>query len=236
MKNFATKQILAGTLVGVSLGGSAAMAASMYRDVPNDHWASPAIEWATNANIMTGPGDQQNVFEPAKPTNRAELAAVSMRLYNLMSGEMQSNESQILDLRNRVEDLEDAWEDWENDHSSSSMSSVQTSFDINLSGSQEVPAVSTTATGEAELRWTSQGLVYDIEYENLSSDFVGAHFHSGAEDENGPVLFTINFSGQRAQGVWEISEGTYRALLDSGLYINIHSEDYPDGELRGQVD
>ncbi len=52
-----------------------------YRDVPSDHWASPAISRLSSQNIFTGDANQQ--FRPTEQVSRAEFAGVLSRGLNL---------------------------------------------------------------------------------------------------------------------------------------------------------
>jgi len=53
-------------------------------DVPRSKWYAKDVEWAARSGIMVGVGD--NKFEPDRNITRAEVAAVSHRLYNLIVG------------------------------------------------------------------------------------------------------------------------------------------------------
>jgi hypothetical protein len=108
--------------------------------------------------------------------------------------------------------------------------------DMLLTGAKESPPVGTSATGTGTFTLTSSGLQYDITYSNLSSSFTGAHFHRGSTGSNGAVVHEISFSGNRATGTWtNISSELRNAILDEEIYVNIHSSNFPNGEIRGQL-
>lgn len=65
-----------------------------------------------------------------------------------------------------------------------------TEFEAALSGENEVPAVTTTATGTATLTVEESEIVYRVEVVNLENVFV-SHIHVGAEDESGPVRLNL---------------------------------------------
>ena len=69
--------ITASLVVGVAAG---AATTARFADVPDDHWASDAIEWVTDAGIMRGRGENGDLFEPDKPVSRAKLAQILHRL------------------------------------------------------------------------------------------------------------------------------------------------------------
>lgn len=112
-------------------------------------------------------------------------------------------------------------------------------FRTTLSGSQEVPAVSTSATGTGSFTLTATGLQYDITLRNLSgSTITGAHFHPGAPGQEGGPIENITFNGTtlRATGTWTDLTALERSLLlDEDIYVNVHTTANPDGEIRGQV-
>ena len=113
------------------------------------------------------------------------------------------------------------------------------SFTARLIGSEEVPAVRTSARGTLSMRITDRGLWYELTAFNLSSPIVGAHFHLGRDGENGPMVEEIAIRGedQMVQTFWtDVSTEEWDALTDDGIYVNIHTVNYPDGEIRGQVD
>ncbi len=113
--------------------------------------------------------------------------------------------------------------------------------DINLSGSEEVPAVNTTAEGKAWLRITSGKKLYSritITNNEPNDPFVMAHIHRAAIGQNGPVIFTLANSAAdfNVSKVYTIDQATYGTIInDSRLYVNAHSQLYPAGKIRGQI-
>jgi hypothetical protein len=128
-------------------------------------------------------------------------------------------------------------------------------FSINLTGSEEVPPVQTNATGTAEISAfdiSSDSISYGINVTNISGP-TAAHTHLGKPGENGPIVVTFfNYTGPRP--INEVMEGGTITADDlegplkgkplselavaganGSLYINIHTEQYPNGEIRGQI-
>jgi CHRD domain len=121
---------------------------------------------------------------------------------------------------------------------------------INLTGEEEVPPVQTDAKGIAEI---TPGSADSIGYTVNATDIQGVtagHVHFGKTGENGPIVVTL-FKYDSPQD--EVSEsGTITAdklegpmagkqisdLAAAGangtLYVNIHTEKNPNGEIRGQ--
>ena len=125
-------------------------------------------------------------------------------------------------------------------------------FNSNLLGSNEVPPVSTSAAGNAHfvLHPNRKSLKYDIRFNNLSTPFSSAHFHLGQINQNGPIIKTLTHdfiptnnlrTSGFIQGTWSskdnepLTELIVDEILANRVYVNIHSTQYPNGELRGQV-
>ncbi len=110
-----------------------------------------------------------------------------------------------------------------------------------LDGAQEVPPVETDATGTASVTFDSETseLSWEIEFSGLSGDTTAAHFHGpAASDTNAGVQVNIGeVSGLSSPmaGSAVLTEEQAAYLLDGELYINIHTEANPNGEIRGQV-
>ena len=121
---------------------------------------------------------------------------------------------------------------------------------VNLSGSEEVPPVQTEATGVAEFIPGEDSVAYSVNATNIQGVTAG-HIHLGERGENGPIVVTL-FKYDSPMN--EVSEtGTITAdklegplagkqLSDLGaagangtLYVNIHTEQNPNGEIRGQA-
>jgi hypothetical protein len=110
----------------------------------------------------------------------------------------------------------------------------------NISGSQEVPPLDnsrTDANGTAMLSYddSSNMLSYNITYSGLSSQEVGAHIHTGATGNDGPIVFPLSLGTIKTGEVGPLTEQQRQDLFNGNMYVNIHSSQYPDGEIRGQL-
>ncbi|WP_194756663.1 CHRD domain-containing protein [Aliidiomarina indica] len=110
-----------------------------------------------------------------------------------------------------------------------------------LSGSQEVPAVTTEASGDGYALVNTDTLDVELVAVTTGVDFATmAHIHTGRVGMNGGVLVGLVQSGEDL-GTWmtpegtQIDEETFAVLASGGHYVNIHTPEYPDGELRGQI-
>lgn len=114
---------------------------------------------------------------------------------------------------------------------------------IDLRGNQEVPPVVTNMFGYAKIRIDPNRcyLRYKIKVRFPSSNIIAAHFHLGEQGVNGPILLNLNTFMRR--GNYFVSKGNILSLDNSiinnivtgNTYINVHTRNYPDGEIRGQV-
>lgn len=125
------------------------------------------------------------------------------------------------------------------------------SFNAHLSGEQEVPSRDTDATGQANFKLSKDGtsLSYKLIVANIEN-VVAAHIHVGNRESNGPVAVTLynggliegRTSGVLAEGVITddmVSGYTLAELLNimlaEGAYVNVHTTQFPGGEVRGQI-
>lgn len=129
------------------------------------------------------------------------------------------------------------------------------SYKAKLSGSEVVPEVKTKASGEATLTKGKEtnAMTYQLHVKDLEKA-TAAHVHQGKKGENGPPVVTL-FSGPKKETRFSgmLSEGTITAkdlagplkgkalkdlvtMIEAGnAYVNVHTEKFPDGELRGQL-
>lgn len=115
-------------------------------------------------------------------------------------------------------------------------------FVTNLDGGQETPPVETIANGSGMvyLDRAARKLFWEISYNDLSSPVTAAHFHgpvgpgvaAGVQLKMAPTNATTN----RIAGEATLTDEQMRQVLAGLWYVNIHTEKYPDGEIRGQVE
>ncbi|MDX2131883.1 MAG: CHRD domain-containing protein [Planctomycetota bacterium] len=106
-----------------------------------------------------------------------------------------------------------------------------------INGVQEVPMNASISTGYSLIS-VNQGtntLGYDIRHSGLASGEIAAHFHGFANPgSNAGVVQNLPL-GMRKQGTWAFGAANLTNVLTSRSYINIHSNAFPGGEIRGQV-
>ena len=109
--------------------------------------------------------------------------------------------------------------------------------EVFLSGAEQVPPVSTAATGS--------GLFVVEEDHSVSGSVtvsgiapVAAHIHTGARGKNGGIAIgLVKASGN----TWSVPAGAkfsgaqYQAFLAGETYVNFHTPAYKGGEIRAQL-
>lgn len=115
---------------------------------------------------------------------------------------------------------------------------------ITMTGAQETPPVTTSATGTIDANYNrlSKTLNYTVTFSGLSDSAVAAHIHGlGEVGILAPVMQTFNNFPRRKAGTYTGSlfidgiKFTESNLLAQRYYINIHSKTYAGGEIRGQL-
>ena len=108
---------------------------------------------------------------------------------------------------------------------------------VSLTGSNEVPPVTTSATGTANI---TVGADRSVKASVTAKDMTAtaSHIHMGAAGSNGPVIVPFAKSGDNAFSAApdaKLTEEQYAAYKAGNLYVNVHSAKNPGGEIRGQL-
>ena len=115
-------------------------------------------------------------------------------------------------------------------------------FSTQLTGTAEVPgpgdpdgsgtATITVNPGQEEVCWT-------IEAEGIQLPATGAHIHEGAVGEAGDVVVPLTPPDESgfSSGCAEVSREVALDILKNSenYYINVHTTDFPNGAIRGQL-
>ena len=109
--------------------------------------------------------------------------------------------------------------------------------DVKLSGANEVPAVSTAATGSGTITVADDGAVSgSVKTTGIQGTM--AHIHIGAAGKNGPVAVPLT---KGDGGMWSVPAGTkltadqLKSYKAGELYVNVHSDANKGGEIRAQL-
>lgn len=114
-------------------------------------------------------------------------------------------------------------------------------YDFDLSGCQEVPRVSTTGTGNASVTVDTLNNTVTVEgsFSDLTSPATAAHIHGPAKQgQNAGVILTLELSGDTSgfiTGNGTLTPAEIDDVLNGLTYVNVHSDTYPGGEIRGQI-
>jgi hypothetical protein len=109
---------------------------------------------------------------------------------------------------------------------------------MTLTGAQEVPPVTTAATGNANFSFNLT--TGEVKGTMTTTGITGtvAHFHEGPVGVASPVIVPLV---QGPPGTWTAPEGSMltpsqiESYKAGKLYVNVHSAAHPGGEIRAQV-
>ena len=108
---------------------------------------------------------------------------------------------------------------------------------VTLSGANEVPPVSTSASGSGSF---TVGADKSVSGSVTTTGVAGvaAHIHTGAAGKNGPVAVGLT---KTSDATWSAPAGAkftdaqYEAYIAGDTYVNVHSAANKGGEIRGQL-
>jgi hypothetical protein len=108
---------------------------------------------------------------------------------------------------------------------------------VTLAGSNEVPPVTTSATGTANVTiGADRSVKANVTASGMTA--TASHIHMGAAGTNGPVIVPFTKSGDNAFAAGadaKLTEEQYAAYKAGNLYVNVHSAKDPGGEIRAQL-
>jgi len=145
-----------------------------------------------------------------------------------------------------------------------SLAQEEEPFFARLGGLEEVPSVSTDASGSFIANLVDGVLDYNLRYDGIATPVLFAHIHLGEARTNGGVsAFLCDNTGAAPAGTpacpqtggevtgsvsaeevigpedQGIAPGEFEelvaALREGATYTNLHSEAFPAGEIRGQI-
>ena len=126
-------------------------------------------------------------------------------------------------------------------------------FTAHLFGDQEVPPIQTNASGMTWFKPMQDNVWFKVNVTDIQG-ITMAHIHSGKQGENGPPIVPLYKSdtpsgpivGILAKG--NITADTFQgpmtgkpisdlitAMQNGETYVNIHTQQNPNGEIRGQI-
>jgi hypothetical protein len=111
---------------------------------------------------------------------------------------------------------------------------------VQLTAGAEVPPNDSAATGmlEGTLDTDSKVLKYTVTYEGLTGPATGAHFHGPADaTATAPPVVPVpeDMLASPIEGEATLTDDQIAEVQNHMWYFNIHTAQYPDGEIRGQL-
>jgi hypothetical protein len=131
-------------------------------------------------------------------------------------------------------------------------------FRASLNGYLETPSISTTARGSFRATISGSTITYRLTFSDLTSPTLFSHIHFARPDVAGGVVAFLCGGGSKpacpasgtvtgtivpsdvvgpaGQGIagGEFAE-LVRAMRNGATYVNVHSEMFPTGEIRGNI-
>ena len=116
---------------------------------------------------------------------------------------------------------------------------VGNNFAANLTGANEVPPADPDGVGTARISTddATNRICARLEVRNIGA-VTAAHIHRGRAGVNGPPVVTLDAPDDDDS---DDCDDVADALLDeirrspADFYVNVHTAEYPDGAIRGQI-
>jgi hypothetical protein len=125
-------------------------------------------------------------------------------------------------------------------------------FIAELTGKEEVPPNESPSSGFAWLKITNDEIRFEVNVTDMDK-VNAAHIHLAEAGKNGPVVLTLFMGGPTEQVNGTIGEANVTAsnlegpmkgkdvtdlvtaMKNGTTYVNVHTTDFPNGEIRGQL-
>lgn len=125
-------------------------------------------------------------------------------------------------------------------------------FIAELTGKEEVPPNESPSSGFAWVKITNDEIRYEVNVTDMDK-VNAAHIHLAEAGKNGPVVLTLFMGGPTEQVNGTVGEANVTAsnlegpmkgkdvmdlvtaMKNGTTYVNVHTTDFPNGEIRGQL-
>lgn len=125
-------------------------------------------------------------------------------------------------------------------------------FNVNLKPSENVTDSSGAGNAWFNFSRDNNSVQYRLSSQDLTSNVTSAHIHLGKPGTEGTPVVTL-FSGLPKQATGQFSSGSFtrndltgplsgkdisdlmQEIRNNNAYVNVHTEKYPQGEIRGQM-
>ena len=196
---------------------------------------------------LSAPEDNRCTFHVTIPENSEDITDVAIINTGAATVQFDSGHFATISLTTARDDDDDG-----DDHDGTDEDERR--FTAELTGDQEVPEVATDASGDAELEFQEgdDEIDFFVDVQDIV-DVTAAHIHSGAEGEEGDIVATLysesasgEIDGKLVSGELDSSDlegplagqdidDLVQLIEDGEAYVNVHTIENPDGEIRGQL-
>ena len=118
------------------------------------------------------------------------------------------------------------------------LAAPRATLEASLTGEKEVPGPGDpNGRGEADVKIYKAKVCYELEVERIKPATF-AHIHQGGPNVAGDIVVTLKEpTDGSSEGCKAISNELSKKLRDnpSHYYVNVHTEPYPNGAIRGQL-
>lgn len=108
---------------------------------------------------------------------------------------------------------------------------------VTLSGDQEIPPVTTSASGTGTLAvGADKSVSGSVTISGMAVTV--AHVHEAPAGKNGPIVFPLSKTSDTAWTVpagAKLTDAQYESYKAGNLYFNMHSAAHKGGEIRAQI-
>jgi hypothetical protein len=177
------------------------------------------------AGVEIAAGDLLRRFNPQRAIQRDQMASFVMRAYDYVMADF--------DMRTETFEVPLSW-----------LNELDDSGDVPVYAQGQPGA---TGTSLISVRERTNTIDFEVDFSEVRGPFgdaPGFHIHAGAIDENGGVEVTLatgpeldDAEDRTLEGSVDAGEFDVSDLLDDpeSYYLNLHSDDYPPGAIRGQL-
>ena len=117
---------------------------------------------------------------------------------------------------------------------------ISSTYTAELTGANEVHRGDPDGSGSADISFADEltRVCWDLNDLEGLGPITGAHIHRGGPGVDGPVVLPLK---QATEGGWRgcsNDTGWVQRAFDEGLsnyYVNVHTAEYPNGAIRGQL-
>jgi CHRD domain len=119
------------------------------------------------------------------------------------------------------------------------VSAATTTYRADLTAEEEVPTKGPAGgrgTAEVVLNPDAGEVCYTLTYSGISKP-TAAHIHDGVKGKAGPVFVDFQYTTNGDKACVPADANKLRAIGENpaGYYVNVHTAEYPNGAIRGQL-